>query len=129
MMKNIETTLQRFPKLQFLKDVYRIQDGNGYISAAELRHVMTNLGEKLTDDEVDEMIREADLDGDGQVNYDGKTSHYICDADRLKPTISGNLYRISSFSILDKSASRFLPRLFDKNPGVFESKILANRIQ
>merc|ERR1712072_1259573 len=46
------------------------KDNNGFISAAELRHVMTNLGEKLTDEEVDEMIREADIDGDGQVNYD-----------------------------------------------------------
>ena len=26
------------------------RDGNGFISAAELRHVMTNLGEKLTDE-------------------------------------------------------------------------------
>ena len=26
------------------------RDGNGLISAAELRHVMTNLGEKLTDE-------------------------------------------------------------------------------
>merc|ERR1712146_51438 len=43
------------------------KDGNGFISAAELRHVMTNLGEKLTDEEVDEMIREADVDGDGQI--------------------------------------------------------------
>ena len=28
-------------------------------------------GEKLSDPEVDEMIREADIDGDGQINYDG----------------------------------------------------------
>ena len=38
-------------------------------SAAELRHVMTNLSKKLTDEEVYEMIREADVDGDGQIDY------------------------------------------------------------
>eukprot|EP01062_Namystynia_karyoxenos_P010665 TRINITY_DN1378_c0_g1_i1.p1 TRINITY_DN1378_c0_g1~~TRINITY_DN1378_c0_g1_i1.p1 ORF type:complete len:945 (+),score=240.46 TRINITY_DN1378_c0_g1_i1:126-2960(+) len=40
-------------------------DGSGFISAAELRNVMTNLGEKLTDEEIDEMVREADVDGGG----------------------------------------------------------------
>ena len=45
------------------------KDGNGFISAAELRHVMTNLGAKLTDDDVDEIIRKVDTNGDGQVNY------------------------------------------------------------
>uniref|UniRef100_A0A672ZVH2 Calmodulin 2 n=1 Tax=Sphaeramia orbicularis TaxID=375764 RepID=A0A672ZVH2_9TELE len=54
-----------------IREAFRVfdKDGNGYISAAELRHVMTNLGEKLTDEEVDEMIREADIDGDGQFVY------------------------------------------------------------
>ncbi|UYV74298.1 hypothetical protein LAZ67_11002912 [Cordylochernes scorpioides] len=56
-----------------LKEAFRVFDknGDGFISAPELRHVMTNLGEKLTDEEVEDMIREADLDGDGLVNYDG----------------------------------------------------------
>lgn len=46
-----------------IREAFRVfdKDGNGYISAAELRHVMTNLGEKLTDEEVDEMIREGDV--------------------------------------------------------------------
>ena len=35
--------------------------------ADELRHMKTNLGENLTDEEVDEMIREADVGDDGQM--------------------------------------------------------------
>lgn len=31
---------------------------------------MTNLGKKLTDEEVDEMIWEADMNGDRQINYE-----------------------------------------------------------
>ena len=47
------------------------RDGNGLISAQELRYAMTNMGEKLSDEEVDEMIKTADIDGDGQINYQG----------------------------------------------------------
>ncbi|KAM0847535.1 hypothetical protein ACQ4PT_033556 [Festuca glaucescens] len=55
-----------------LKEAFRVfdKDQNGFISAAELRQVMTNLGEKLSEEEVEEMVREADVDGDGQINYD-----------------------------------------------------------
>jgi len=31
---------------------------------------MSNMGEKLTDEEVDEMLRNADVNGDGQINYE-----------------------------------------------------------
>ncbi|KAH6558449.1 hypothetical protein KP509_1Z063000 [Ceratopteris richardii] len=50
-----------------LKEAFKVFDKerNGFISAAELRHVMTNLGEKLTDEEVDEMVREAGIDPEG----------------------------------------------------------------
>ena len=44
-------------------------DGNGLITANELRHVMTTLGENMTEEEADEMIREADKDEDGYINY------------------------------------------------------------
>ena len=39
------------------------------ISTQELRHIMSNLGEKMKDHEIDEMILHADIDGDGKVNY------------------------------------------------------------
>ncbi|KAF3454074.1 hypothetical protein FNV43_RR04521 [Rhamnella rubrinervis] len=54
-----------------LKEAFNVfdKDQNGLISATELRYVMTNLGEKLTDEEVNEMIHEADADGDGHINY------------------------------------------------------------
>ena len=46
------------------------RDGNGLISAAELKHIMAALGEKLTDEEVDETMEDADLDGDGYLNFE-----------------------------------------------------------
>ena len=42
-------------------------DKNNYVGAAEIRHVLLNIGERPTDEEVDEMIRMVDKNGDGQV--------------------------------------------------------------
>lgn len=33
------------------------KDGNGFIGAGELRYVLTSLGEKLSDDEMDELLK------------------------------------------------------------------------
>ena len=47
------------------------KDGNDFISGAELRHVvLANMGKYLTEEEVNEMMRAADINGDGQVNYE-----------------------------------------------------------
>lgn len=39
---------------------------------------MSNLGDKMTDAELDEMIDAADTKQDGLVNYLGKKSHLFC---------------------------------------------------
>ena len=44
-------------------------DGNGFISAEEIKRVMDMIGEFVTDEEVDEMIRMLDRGGEGQVAF------------------------------------------------------------
>ena len=44
------------------------QDGSGTINAEEVRHVMKSIGENLTDGEVDEIIYQADTNGDGLID-------------------------------------------------------------
>lgn len=44
------------------------KDGSGTISSDELRSVLRSLGENLTDDELEEMIKMADGNGDGQID-------------------------------------------------------------
>lgn len=34
-----------------------------------MKEVLTSLGDIVTDEEVNEMIKEADIDGDGHINY------------------------------------------------------------
>ena len=47
-------------------------DKNGFIDWNELKVGMQNLvGHELEDSDIDEMMEEADLDGDGRINYAG----------------------------------------------------------
>ncbi|KAG0019202.1 hypothetical protein BGZ81_009881 [Podila clonocystis] len=48
------------------------KEGDGYISSGELRFVLTSLGEKLTDAEVDELLKGVEVDKSGRVHYEGK---------------------------------------------------------
>lgn len=50
-----------------IREVFKVFDkeNKGYIMVLELCYIMMNLGEKLFDDEVDEMLMEVDWDGDG----------------------------------------------------------------
>lgn len=56
-----------------LREAFKVfdKDGSGSISKAELKLVMENLGEKLTGEEIDEMMAEADKDGNGEIDYEG----------------------------------------------------------
>ena len=77
---------------QEIKEAFKIfdRDGNGYIDAKELKmvrrpfsrfpkrnkkilpffQVVTRMGEALTAAEADEFMREADINGDGKLDYD-----------------------------------------------------------
>ena len=55
-----------------LRDVFAVfdKDQSGTISAGELKSVMRIVGEKLTEQEIEDAIRLADTTGDGEVDYD-----------------------------------------------------------
>eukprot|EP00301_Raphidiophrys_heterophryoidea_P008306 c13101_g1_i6.p1 GENE.c13101_g1_i6~~c13101_g1_i6.p1 ORF type:complete len:103 (-),score=33.67 c13101_g1_i6:110-418(-) len=57
---------------QELRDAFKVfdRDGNGKISATEFKFILTNLGDALTQEEVDDVIGEVDVDGDGQINFE-----------------------------------------------------------
>ena len=44
-------------------------DHNNFIGAKEIRHILVCMGEMITDEEIDCMIRMVDMDGDGQVSF------------------------------------------------------------
>ena len=43
--------------------------GNGIVLRADLQKIMMNFGEPMTEEECDELLKEADTAKDGKINY------------------------------------------------------------
>jgi Ca2+-binding EF-hand superfamily protein len=46
------------------------KDMTGFIGVGQLRYILTNLGEKMSDEEVDELLKAVDTSS-GEINYTG----------------------------------------------------------
>ena len=57
-----------------IREAFRVfdRDSNEYVNAAELKHIMTTIGEKLSEAEVNEMIQEISVTNDGLIHYEGE---------------------------------------------------------
>jgi Ca2+-binding EF-hand superfamily protein len=57
-----------------LREIFRLydKDGRGLISVTEMRHLLTSVGEKLTDDEAEELLRMSGCVTNGMVAYDSE---------------------------------------------------------
>ncbi|XP_074578535.1 putative calcium-binding protein CML7 [Curcuma longa] len=57
---------------RLLRDAFRVldKDSTGKVAVADLRHVLTSIGEKLDPAEFDEWIREVEVGPDGAIQYE-----------------------------------------------------------
>lgn len=51
-------------------NIFNAFDGQKIVSVSEFRFVLQNLGEKLSDEEIEEMIQEAKANENGEINYE-----------------------------------------------------------
>ena len=54
------------------------KDGRGVITVKEMRHLLTSVGEKLSDEEADELLKMTGCVKGDNVEYDSKSDSFIC---------------------------------------------------
>ncbi|XP_066153914.1 calmodulin-like isoform X1 [Euwallacea fornicatus] len=66
-----DQVLSREEEEKELRDAFRVFDkhNRGYITASDLRAVLQCLGEDLSEEEIEDMIKEVDVDGDGRIDF------------------------------------------------------------
>lgn len=68
MMKHKLSTSDTEAELRAAFEVFD-KDKSGTISADELRAMLKSLGDDMTDKEINDIIREADTDGDNNISF------------------------------------------------------------
>ena len=63
--KDVDTEEEVLNALKFFD-----KEGNGLININDLKHIMINVSKNLSEAEIDDMLKEADLDMDGFINYE-----------------------------------------------------------
>ncbi|WAR16655.1 CALM-like protein [Mya arenaria] len=54
-----------------MQDAFNVfdRDKDGYIDKEELKRVLTQVGDRMPEELADEFIKEADINGDGKIDY------------------------------------------------------------
>ena len=48
-----------------------LRNGDGYIDLDELKGMLESTGEAITEDDIEELMKDGDKNNDGKIDYDG----------------------------------------------------------
>lgn len=65
-----------------------IRNADGYIDSEELGEILRSSGESITDEEIEELLKDGDKNNDGKIDFDGESHVSICHPTRCTDTTS-----------------------------------------
>ena len=87
-------------------EAFKIFDKNndGLITQDELKQLLNNIGQKPSDSEIQDMINEIDIDGDGKINFD----NFITLMEKKLRDHDNEEELIETFKVFDKDGIGFI---------------------